>query len=178
MRKRLPFVIATAGILCTVVAAALSLTWVLEEDMVDSKVRMLSPESESDAGSSGSQPESRATPPTPRVLAASPRGILAYRPTRIPEEAGWGIDNIRWRTYGGRTAVGTGVDVDNGDERVTIRLRDKRDCAGSPTYMKWSVEREGARPTGFGDMMSPHIVLEACYPEPEPPEPLPTSTGS
>ena len=173
MRSRLPLLSAIGGVICLIVAAALSLAWVLSDNTAESKARIRPAESESEAGSSGSQPtESKAMT---RVLAASPRGTLAYRPTRIPEEAGWGIDHIRWRTYGGRTAVGTGIDVDGGGERVTIRMRDKRDCAGSPTYMKWSVEREGASPAGFSDMMSPHTVLEACYPEPEPPEPLPTS---
>lgn len=44
MRKRLSLVIATAGIICIIVAAALSLEWALGDNRVESEVRMLPPQ--------------------------------------------------------------------------------------------------------------------------------------
>jgi hypothetical protein len=133
-----------------------------------------SSESGSDAGPGGSQsteseavsqPPSTSTNsvtephPTERVLTADPLGGLQYRPTSIQLGEGGGglIDSIRWRRYGGRTAVGVGirVGVTRGSDRVVIRLRGKSECAGSPAYLQWSIEPERGGKPSFHDIMSP-----------------------
>jgi hypothetical protein len=137
-------------------------------------------ESGSDDGSGGSQiTESEAVspppstspksvtepPPTGRVLAAGPAGSLEYRPTSLLLEVTGSIDNIRWRTYGGPTAVGVGVSS-NGD-RVTIRLRAIESCAGRLAYMQWSVGPRGGKQPDFDRILSAHRWIDVCDPEPE-----------
>lgn len=116
-------------------------------------------------------PNPRATPD--QVLTASPLGDLVYRPASINEGDGYSIDHIRWRRYGGHTAIGTAVRSSDG-KRVTIRLRGIYDCAGGPAYLTWSVAAAG-EPNGFSDIMSPHEWNETCYPEPEYEGPYPIS---
>lgn len=43
MRRQLPLVVATGGIVCIIVAAALSLTWVLGDNTVESEVARMPP---------------------------------------------------------------------------------------------------------------------------------------
>jgi hypothetical protein len=100
-----------------------------------------------------------------RVLAADGLGTLAYWPTTLRFENGVRIDSIRWKTYGGRTAVGTGISSDIGP--VTIRLRRRRFCADEIAYMESAIDPEGRPNAGFSDIMSPHLWLDTCYPEPE-----------
>jgi hypothetical protein len=99
-----------------------------------------------------------------RVFTPDVLGNLAYRPRSIGIGEGAAIDGIRWKRYGGQTALGTGSL--NG-KPVTIRLRLKNICAGELAYLRWAVDPDGSgRNPEFSPIMSPHDWLDTCYPEP------------
>jgi hypothetical protein len=128
------------------------------------------------AGGCANDDESQPTPIPPAVIEPKPApdnsvyvpddvGRLAVRPTRISVGDGYGIEGIRWKRYGGRTALGTGT---LHGKPVTIRLRAKAICDGKRAYMHWAVDPEGSgKKPEFSEIMSPHTWLDACYPEPD-----------
>ena len=100
------------------------------------------------------EPEPPVVPTDKRVFTPDENGSFTYRPK-----------GINWRTYGGRTAVGT-TTLSNG-ELVTIRLRRQDVCAGRFAYMQVATVPKGSRKKPeFHDIMSPHVWLDTCYPEP------------
>jgi hypothetical protein len=123
----------------------------------------------------GSQPAERPAPALPAgetVQSYAPPvdvpvtlgGDPAYRPRSI--EYGFvTIEGIRWKTYGGDTAVGTGV---SGGKRVTIRLRAQAVCNHKLTYMEWAIDRVGSRrKPRFDTILGTHESLDVCDPEPD-----------
>jgi hypothetical protein len=100
------------------------------------------------------EPEPPIMPTDKRVFTPDENGSLTYRPK-----------GIHWKTYGGRTAVGTAT-LSNGD-LVTIRLRRQNVCAGMFVYMQSATVPKGSRrKPAFHDIMSPHVWLDTCYPGP------------
>jgi hypothetical protein len=121
----------------------------------------------------GSQPAERPAPALPAgetVQAYGPPvdvpvtlgGDPGYRPTSI-ERGFVAIEGIRWKTYGGDTAVGTGI---SDGKRVTIRLRALDICNHKLTYMEWAIDRVGSRKKPrFDTVLGTHEWIDLCEPE-------------
>jgi hypothetical protein len=127
------------------------------------------------ASGDGSQPDGRPAPALPAGetvqtygepvdVPVTLGGDPAYRPTSI-DEGFVAIEGIRWKTYGGNTAVGTGI---SGGKRVTIRLRAQAVCNHKLTYMEWAIDRVGSRKKPeFDTIMGTHESIDYCDPEPD-----------
>jgi len=92
-------------------------------------------------------------PPPPRVFVPQ-HGSLIYKPDLIGQGVSNAIEDIRWTSYGGATAVGKGIFPSNDCTPscadgtitrlpITVRLRDRILCRGALMYARIALEGRG-----------------------------------
>lgn len=115
--------------------------------------------------------------PTP-VHAAGPSAMTArrqvylsiggrwqYRPWKVRQSADFYMDHMKWRTWGGPTARGTGLgELFDSDTMsyvpypIVVRLRRIRACRGGYIYTRIEWTFTGSSPEGFGQSgVNPYV---------------------